>query len=61
MNEIELKKRKKLEHYNIPYHAHELTFTCYHRTQYLKNRVLCDLFVEVLTGTCGVQKPFIIQ
>jgi len=46
MNEIELKK--KLKHYNISYHAHELTFTCYHRYHYLKDPVLCDLFIEEL-------------
>ena len=39
---------KKLKHYNIPYHAHELTFTCYHRYQYLKDPVLCVLFIKEL-------------
>jgi len=48
MNEIEFKKRKKLKHYNIPNHAHELTFSCYHRYHYLKDPVLCEIFIEEL-------------
>ncbi len=28
-------QRKKLERYDIPGHAHELTFPCYHRFHYL--------------------------
>ncbi|MBN1782569.1 transposase [bacterium] len=37
-----------MKHYNIPYHAHELTFTCYHRYDYLKDPVLCELFIRAL-------------
>ena len=33
-------------HYNIPYHAHELTFSCYHRYNYLNDHVLCEFFIE---------------
>lgn len=48
MSEIKFKKRKKLKHYNISYHAHELTFSCYHRNPYLNDSVLCEFFIEEL-------------
>jgi putative transposase len=48
MNENKTNHRKKLKHYNISYHAHELTFTCYHRYAYLTDSVLCDIFIEEL-------------
>ncbi len=41
-------KRKKIKHYNIPYHAHELTFSCYHRYDYLNDPILCEYFIEGL-------------
>jgi putative transposase len=48
MNENKLKHRKKLKHYNMPYHAHELTFSCYHRNDYFKNPAACNIFIEKL-------------
>jgi len=48
ISEAKFKKRKKLKHYNIYYHAHELTFSCYHRYKYLNDPVLCDIFIEAL-------------
>ena len=41
--------RKKLKRYDIPGHAHELTFSCYHRFHYLKGHVVCALFIDELT------------
>ena len=48
MSEYKLNYRKKLKHYNIPYHAHELTFSCYHRYDYLKDPVVCNILFEEL-------------
>lgn len=44
-------QRKKLKRYDIPGHAHELTFSCYHRYKYLKDPICCTLFMEELL--CG--------
>ena len=41
-------KRKKVKHYNIPNHAHELTFSCYHNDEYLLDPVACGIFMEEL-------------
>ncbi len=38
-------KHKHLKHYNTPGHAHELTFSCYHRLTYLSDPVACELFL----------------
>ena len=40
--------RKKLKHYNIPGHAHYLTFSCYHRFDYLSDAASCSIFMEEL-------------
>lgn len=37
---------KTLKHYNTPGHAHGLTFTCYHRADYLKDPVACRMLME---------------
>ena len=42
-------QRKKLKRYDIPGHAHELTFSCYHRFQYLKDNIVCRLFIDELS------------
>lgn len=41
-------QRKKLKRYDIPGHAHELTFSCYHRFHYLKEPACCSIFVNEL-------------
>jgi putative transposase len=41
--------RKKLHHYNTPGHAHELTFSCYRRSNYFSDPAACDIFLRVLT------------
>ena len=40
--------RKKLERYDIPGHARELTFSCYHRSDYLMDQTVCLFFLEEL-------------
>jgi hypothetical protein len=42
-------QRKKLERYDIPGHAHELTFPCYHRFHYLNDAICCALFIDELS------------
>jgi len=42
-------QRKKLKRYDIPGHAHELTFSCYHRFHYLKDERVCAIFIDELT------------
>ncbi len=42
-------QRKKLKRYDIPGHAHELTFSCYHRFHYLKDPVCCSIFISELS------------
>ncbi len=43
--------RKKVKHYNAPGHAHELTFSCYHRYPYLESPKACSIFPEELGQT----------
>ena len=42
------KKHKKLHHYNNAGHAHELTFSCYHRYEYFSGPIACQVFLDVL-------------
>ncbi len=42
-------QRKKLKRYDIPGHAHELTFSCYHRFHYLNDPNCCTLFIDELS------------
>ena len=42
-------QRKKLKRYDIPGHAHELTFSCYHRLHYLNDPNCCTLFIDELS------------
>ena len=42
-------QRKKLKRYDIPGHAHELTFSCYHRFHYMKDHIVCSIFIDELT------------
>ncbi len=44
----ETEQRKKLKRYDILGHGHELTFSCYHRFQYLKDPVCCAIFIDEL-------------
>jgi len=46
-------KYKALKHYNSPGHAHELTFSCYHRYDYLSDPVACELFLCELKKSRG--------
>jgi putative transposase len=39
---------KKIVHYNIPGHAHELTFSCNKKNNYLFNTKPCELFISEL-------------
>ncbi len=48
MSENTTKPRKKLIRYDTPGHAHELTFSCYHRIDYLIDTTSCFLFLEEL-------------
>jgi len=47
---LNLEKRRKVKHYNIPYHAHELTFSCYHRYDYLRDSYTCTILMEELNN-----------
>jgi putative transposase len=38
--------KNKRVHFNIPGHAHELTFSCYRRQQLLLNHTWCDFLAE---------------
>ncbi len=42
------KHRKQLKHYDIPGHAHELTFSCYHSLHYFNDPISCNIFIEEL-------------
>ncbi len=42
-------QRKKLKRYDIPGHAHELTFSCYQRFHYLNDPICCTLFIDELS------------
>ena len=48
--QAETKNRKKLKHYNVPGHAHYLTFSCYHRFDYLSDMESGSIFMEELDG-----------
>ena len=48
MSENTTKPRKKLTRYDITGHAHELTFSCYHRFDYLNDTTSCLLFLDEL-------------
>jgi putative transposase len=39
---------KKVKHYNTQGHAHELTFSCYRRRNYLCDTIACDNFISEL-------------
>ena len=40
--------RKKLKRYNIPNHARELTFSCYHKYPYFNDPIACMIFMDFL-------------
>jgi putative transposase len=43
-----IKFRKKLKRYNLPYHARELTFSCYKRYHYFDDSIACMIFLDLL-------------
>ncbi len=45
------KARKKRQSYDVPGHAHFLTFSCYRRRTYLETDVAKDAFVECLVAS----------
>ena len=48
--------KKKLKRFNIPGHAHELTFSCYHRYKYLEDTILCNIFLKELDSARNMYK-----
>jgi putative transposase len=40
--------RKKMKHYNISGHAHELTFSCHRKEDYLLDSKACEFFITEL-------------
>jgi len=45
---IDLPQRKRCKRYNVPGHAHELTFSCYHRQPFLKSHVACEYLAQAI-------------
>ena len=43
------KFRKKLKRYNLPYHARELTFSCFRRYPYFNDSIACFTFLDLLS------------
>jgi putative transposase len=39
---------KKLNRYNNPYHARELTFSCYKKYPYFSDPIACKIFLDFL-------------
>ena len=56
MSESNTKPRKKLKRYDTAGHAHELTFSCYHRFDYLNDTTSCLLFLEELARAKNMYK-----
>ncbi|MCH8955769.1 transposase [candidate division KSB1 bacterium] len=48
-NSSQFRTKEKLKRYDIPGHAHELTFSCYHRFHYLNDPNCCALFIDELS------------
>ncbi len=46
--EINPLQRKRCKRYNIPGHAHELTFSCYHNQPFLKSPVACKSLAQTI-------------
>ena len=46
MSEIKSTYHRKVKQYDIAFHAHELTFSCYHRTDYLNDTEVCVLLED---------------
>jgi putative transposase len=47
---MEYVRRKKVKHYNEPYQAHELTFSCYKRLPLLSDERACRWLIEALNS-----------
>ncbi len=47
---MEYVRRKKIRHYNEPYQAHELTFSCYKRLPLLSDERTCLLLIDALNS-----------
>ncbi len=45
--------RKRLHHYDIPGHAHELTFSCYQRRPLLSEGSYCKILAEAIDRACA--------
>lgn len=48
MNLRNLNFSKKLTRFNIPWHARELTFSCYKRFPYFDDTIACFIFLDLL-------------
>jgi putative transposase len=40
--------RKKCKRFNVPFHAHELTYSCYNGIPLFKSRLFCSFFVNAV-------------
>lgn len=49
MEQLESSSRRRI-HYDIPGHAHLLTFSCYHRKLLLREERFCQMLAESLTA-----------
>jgi len=43
---MQLEAKTRVKRYDIPGHTHELTFSCYHRYNYLVAEGICLIFLE---------------
>lgn len=48
--------RKQCRRYNIPGHAHELTFCCYQRRAFLKSKRTCQYLAEAIIRAKGIHQ-----
>ena len=46
ISSIEKENRKTLRRFDVPGHAHELTFSCFDKQPYLKDPAICSIFME---------------
>jgi putative transposase len=53
-------KHKQVRHYNIIGHAHELTFSCFQKEQFLNSDSACEFFIESLERARETKKIKII-
>jgi putative transposase len=48
--------RKKLQHYNTPGHAHELTFSCYRRQCFFDHSAACRILLDEIDRSRTIYK-----